>query len=127
MTLKIGSFGMEKQPFSCDYFVYKHQTIPLRWLPHEATFEDEYSTKSDVWMFAVTIWEIYNGALQPLASRSDEVLLSDLKKRVAIWDASFCKSNAMSSLLLKCWSHDPLLRPSFEELLHCIESLIITD
>ena len=113
---------MDKQPFGNDYFVYKHQSIALRWLPHEAVLEDEYSTKSDVWMFAVTIWEMYNAARQPLSNRSDEVLLVDLKKKSSLWDASFCKYNAMSSLLVKCWSHDPLLRPSFDELLVGAES-----
>lgn len=120
--LKIGSFGMDKQPFNNDYYLYKHQSIALRWLPHEAVLEDEYSTKSDVWMFAVTVWELYNGARQPLSSRADEVLLTDLRNKATLWDASFCKSNAMSSLLVKCWSHDPLLRPSFDELLRCAES-----
>jgi PTK7 protein tyrosine kinase 7 len=121
--VKIGSFGMDKKPFNNDYYVYKHQSIALRWLPHEAVLEDEYSTKSDVWMFAVTIWELHNAAQQPLSTRSDEVLMADLRKKSSqLWDASFCKSNAMSSLLVKCWSHDPLLRPSFDELLQCAES-----
>jgi len=123
MSLKIGSFGMDKEPFANDYYVYKHQSIALRWLPHEAALEDEYSTKSDVWMFAVTIWELHHAAQQPLSDRSDEVVLADLRKKNGqLWDASFCKSNAMSSLLVKCWSHDPHLRPSFDELLVCAES-----
>lgn len=125
ISLKIGSFGMDKEPFNKDYFVFKHQPIALRWLPHEAVLEDEYSTKSDVWMFAVTIWELYNAAQQPLSGHSDDVVLAELKKKGTLWDASFCKSNAMSSLLIKCWSHDPLLRPSFDELVHCAESAAV--
>ncbi|EFX81376.1 hypothetical protein DAPPUDRAFT_33294, partial [Daphnia pulex] len=117
MAQIIPSFGMDKEPFNNDYNIYKHQSIALRWLPHEAALEDEYSTKSDVWMFAVTIWELHHAAQLPLSDRSDEVLLADLRKKCGqLWDASFCKSNATSSLLVKCWSHDPILRPSFDEL-----------
>ena len=123
VCLKIGSFGMDKEPFNNDYYVYKHQSIALRWLPHEAALEDEYSTNSDVWMFAVTIWELHHATQRPRSGRSDEVLLADLRKKCGQhWDASFCKSNATSSLLVKCWSHDPILRPSFDELLVCAES-----
>ena len=117
---------MDKQPFHQDYFQYKHQSIALRWLPHEAIFEDEYSTKSDVWMFAVTVWELYNGARQPLSNRTDEALLTDLKNKTTVWDTSFCKCNALSSLLVRCWSHDPILRPSFDELLRCAEAATTT-
>ena len=124
ISVKLGSFGLDGQPFSSDYCVYKHQTIPLRWLPHEAVLEDEYSTKSDVWMFAVCIWELHNGGQLPFSGRSDEAVLSELsRKSPAMWDASsFCKSNAMANLLARCWSHDPHLRPSFDELLQCAES-----
>lgn len=117
---------MDKQPFNSDYFVYKHQTIALRWLPQEAVLEDEYSTKSDVWMFACTIWELYHGARQPLTGRSDEAVLADLGNRTLHWDSSFCKSNAFSSLLSRCWSHDPIQRPTFDELLNAFESTTST-
>lgn len=124
ISVKVGSFGLDGQPFSSDYCVYKHQKIPLRWLPHEAVLEDEYSTKSDVWMFAVCVWELYNAGQMPLSGRSDESILSELsRKSPALWgtEASFCKSNSLAILLVRCWSHDPQLRPSFDELLQCAE------
>ncbi len=131
INIKVGSFGLDGIPFGSDYCVYRNQTIPLRWLPGEAVLEDEYSTKSDVWMFAVTIWELHHGGQLPLASRfvSDDSLLSELirrqqsKDRITtppLWSpdeaAGLCKSNTLASALARCWSHDPQFRPSFDEL-----------
>lgn len=121
ISIKVGHLGMNVQPFGSDYCVYRNQTIPLRWLPAEAVLEDEYSTKSDVWSFAVTVWELYHAGKQPFAGRSDESLLAELgRPKSAIWTSGsmdFCKSNTLTSLLSRCWSHDPLLRPSFDEVL----------
>lgn len=116
---------MDKHPFSNDYFVHKHQVIPLRWLPHEAVFDDEYSTKSDVWMFAVTVWELHNAAKTPMADLMNETVLSELSGKILKWDASFCKFNALASCLAKCWSHDPVERPSFDELVQTAESVVL--
>lgn len=116
---------MDKHPFSNDYIVHKHQLIPVRWLPHEAVFDDEYSTKSDVWMFAVTVWELHNAAKTPLSDMMNETVLAELNVKTLKWDASFCKFNALASCLAKCWSHDPLARPSFEELVETAESVVV--
>ena len=122
MIIKIGSYGMDlTNPFSNDYYTYKHKSIPIRWLPHEAVLEDEYSNKSDVWSFACTIWEINHGAITPFATQTHEAVLADLTSRSIHWDSSFCKSNAFASLLSRCWSHDPIQRPTFDELLSAFE------
>jgi len=117
VMLKITTLGLDKGPFTADYYSHKHQVIALRWLPHEAVFEDEYSTKSDVWMFASTVWELNNGAERPFISQTDEAVLKQLSAKSLQW-------NFQSDLpwLAKCWSHDPKLRPSFEHILNSLES-----
>ena len=119
---------MDKEPFMSDYYCHKHHLIPLRWLPHEAVFEDEYSTKSDVWMFACTVWELHHAAEKPFSCQTDETVLKDLSTKVLNWSSSFVESEPLfSALLTKCWSHDPAARPSFQQLLQCVESLGGTD
>ena len=120
--MKVSSLGLDKQPFSADYYTFKHQLIPLRWLPHEAVLDDEYSTKSDVWMYACSIWELHHECKQPFNSLTDETILRNLSDQSLQWDASFCQSDSLKNLLARCWSHDPQLRPSFEEMLRILES-----
>ena len=117
VVLKITTLGLDKEPFAADYYSHKHQVIPLRWLPHEAVFEDEYSTKSDVWMFASTVWELNNGGQRPFGSQSDETILRQLNAKTLQWSV-----HSDLLWLTKCWSHDPKLRPSFEHILSSLES-----
>lgn len=55
--------------------------IPLRWMSHEAVFEDDYSTKSDVYSFAWVVWEIFTGASLPFSKLKNEEVLEQLRSK----------------------------------------------
>lgn len=59
--------------------------IPLRWLPYEAVYEDEYSTKSDVYAFGVLIWEIFAQGELPFSKINDNSFLNKLKEKKLEW------------------------------------------
>lgn len=66
--------------FSCEhvcseYYHYRQAWIPLRWLPSESVFEDDFSTKSDVWAFGVLMWEVFSHGEMPYAKLSDDEVL----------------------------------------------------
>lgn len=94
--------------------------IPLRWLPHEAVFDDDYSTKSDAWMFACTVWELVSSGKQPLADLSDEDVVNELRQKRIDWTVQDC--HPFVKLFSKCWSYDPLTRPSFQQILESVEA-----
>lgn len=58
-----------------EYYHYRQSWIPLRWLPSEAVFEDDFSTKTDVWSFGVLMWEVFNFGELPYADLSDDKVL----------------------------------------------------
>ncbi|CAH2208038.1 jg14842, partial [Pararge aegeria aegeria] len=58
LQLKLTFPALTRGPNSHEYYKHHDQVIPLRWLPYEAVIDGEYSTKSDVYMFAATIWEV---------------------------------------------------------------------
>ncbi len=39
--------------------------VPVRWMPPEAILRRRWSEKSDVWAFAVTVWEMFTHGLVP--------------------------------------------------------------
>ena len=123
MFLKITHLGLDAQePFLGDYCRHRHQLIPLRWLPHEAVFDDEYSTKSDVWMFACTVWELYHSAGRPFECHSDDDLLVALRVKTLTWTGTLtAPTGTLTALLEQCWSHDPALRPSFQQILNAVQ------
>lgn len=54
-TLKISDFGLSRKGI---YINTKTKKVPWRWLSIEAMRDNLYSTKSDVWAFAIVLWEI---------------------------------------------------------------------
>ena len=58
-----------------EYHQYRQARVPLRWLPAEAVFEDDYSTKTDVWAFAVLVWEVFSFGELPYAPLDDDKVL----------------------------------------------------
>lgn len=71
-------FSVPLSPLSCEhseYYHYRQAWIPLRWLPTESVFEDEYSTKSDVWAFGVLMWEVFSLGEMPHSKLSDDEVL----------------------------------------------------
>jgi serine/threonine protein kinase len=39
--------------------------VPFRWMPPESILRRQWSEKSDVWAFAVTVWEMFTHGLVP--------------------------------------------------------------
>lgn len=58
-----------------EYYHYRQAWIPLRWLPSESVFEDDFSTKSDVWAFGVLMWEVFSHGELPYTKLSDDETL----------------------------------------------------
>jgi PTK7 protein tyrosine kinase 7 len=92
------------------------QVIPLRWMPYEAVYEDDYSTKSDVYSFACLIWEMFYQGELPFSKMSDDAVLTALKKHELQWKPHKAAPQSLQSLLVSCWSDSPRDRPTFSQL-----------
>lgn len=58
-----------------EYYHYRQAWIPLRWLPAESVFEDDFSTKSDVWAFGMLMWEVFSYGEMPYTKLNDDEVL----------------------------------------------------
>ncbi|KAF5307968.1 hypothetical protein FQR65_LT06535 [Abscondita terminalis] len=88
--LKVSDFGLSRMG---PYVNGKRNKMPLRWMSLEAIEDNFYDSKSDVWSFAVVLWEIGTLGAFPYEQVSNEM----------------------------CWSKDPDLRPSFKELVELLD------
>ena len=53
--------------------------MPLRWMSWESVLMGKFTSKSDVWSFAVTLWEILTFAReQPYEGLSDEKVFENI-------------------------------------------------
>ena len=57
--VKISEFGMSRNLYTSHYCIKDEKAaVPVRWMAKEC-FANKYSTRSDVWSFGVTMWEVF--------------------------------------------------------------------
>ncbi|XP_053972079.1 discoidin domain-containing receptor 2-like [Hylaeus volcanicus] len=139
--IKISDFGTDNELYACDYYkVDGAVPLPIRWMAWESIFLGKYTTKSDVWAFAVTLWEILNlGRRVPYEHLSDEEVVQSLRRLHRAADCpdaggenNGCKestdnlfdylprptacSKDIYDLMLECWRQEENERPTFREI-----------
>ncbi|XP_059479817.1 inactive tyrosine-protein kinase 7-like [Neocloeon triangulifer] len=124
-TVKIASVGLSKDTYSHEYIKHHDIMKPVRWMPYEAVFEDDFSTKSDVWSFAVLFWEMVHAGETPQAKHPDDAVVSLLNKRELQWRPPKAAPEPLQVILRACWSESPRDRPSFAELVSAFEAVCV--
>ncbi|KAL1517292.1 hypothetical protein ABEB36_001074 [Hypothenemus hampei] len=97
--------------------------LPLRWMSWESALLGKYSCKSDVWSFAVLLWEILTFAReQPFDFLGDDKLLDNLDhyyqndgQQLYLNIPHNCPKE-IYDLMLECWNRNESDRPSFKEI-----------
>ncbi|CAL8132860.1 unnamed protein product [Orchesella dallaii] len=114
LCCKISDFGFSRkvQEYADDQQSY-NEIVPWRWMAIEALSRLEFTTKSDVWSFGVTTWEIFTlGSLPYAGINWNETFVADLTEGLRLTKPSFA-SDEIFKTLTDCWSNDPSDRPNF--------------
>lgn len=116
LDIKISCPALSRDSYSAEYSDHHNRKVPLRWTPAEALFEDEWSTKSDVYSFAVLAWEVFSRGQLPHSERTDAEVLTLLRSGELRWTSpAELTTPALAQLLERCWQRSPRDRPSFGE------------
>ena len=118
-VVKISEFGMSRSMYDSYYFRIQGQLIlPIRWMAYES-FYGKFSTKSDVWSFGVTLWEIFSMASSdPYSELTDEEVVDNATKgpkRLLLKKPDVCPDDTFD-VMKRCWVHEPSMRADFEEI-----------
>ncbi|XP_053609864.1 fibroblast growth factor receptor 1-A-like isoform X2 [Plodia interpunctella] len=111
-VLKVADFGLSRTG------VYVHtraNPVPLRWLAPEAILHSQYCTASDVWAFAVLLWEIATLGGFPYAELSNHQVPAFLAGGSRLPKPARA-STRLYQLMIECWSADPNNRPTFAQI-----------
>ncbi|XP_069672513.1 discoidin domain-containing receptor 2-like isoform X2 [Periplaneta americana] len=78
-TVKISDHAMYCGRYEADYYVSDTKArLPIRWMAWESLLLGKHSAKSDVWSFAVTLWEILMlCGQQPFAELTSEQVVEN--------------------------------------------------
>lgn len=118
--VKISALGLSKDVYNSEYYHYRQNWIPLRWLPAESVFENDFSTKSDVWAFGVLMWEVFSHGELPYSSLSHEDVLEGLQAGTLKLSAPEVCPSKVYKLMSRCWAPSLKERPSFSELIQVL-------
>lgn len=129
--LHITDIAMIKAEYANDYArVGRLQSrIALRWAAWESIFLNQFSLKSDVWSFGVTLYEVYTyGRQRPYHALTNEQLVQQfaalsqeqlpalpLTNFVSLPKPELC-SKEIYDMMCECWQRDAAKRPSFADI-----------
>ncbi|XP_074653908.1 discoidin domain-containing receptor 2-like isoform X2 [Tubulanus polymorphus] len=123
-TIKISDFGMSRSLYSADYYrIEGRAVLPIRWMAWESILLGKFTTKSDIWSFAVTLWEILTFAkIQPYEHLTDEQVIENCGhfyrqsgQEIYLPIPANCPKE-IYDLMRECWNRCELSRPTFREI-----------
>ncbi|XP_058827273.1 tyrosine-protein kinase-like otk [Topomyia yanbarensis] len=126
-SAKISMPALSRDKYSKEYFKFKNQLMPVRWMAPECIQDDDYSIKSDIYAFAVLVWELFTQAIEiPFKDLTDEEYVTQAQSGKLEWKVAEKTPEGLHKILTSCWSLSPKERPSFSQLVvaigNCLQS-----
>lgn len=116
MEVKIADFGLSQKIYMQDYYKGDDQdAIPVRWMPLESIVYNKYTVESDVWAFAVCLWEIFSFAMQPYYGMNHEEVVNYIKEGNVLKAPDYTP-DSVYGLMKLCWNRKPSDRPTFRRI-----------
>uniref|UniRef100_A0A8C2FNP1 non-specific protein-tyrosine kinase n=1 Tax=Cyprinus carpio TaxID=7962 RepID=A0A8C2FNP1_CYPCA len=113
--VKLGDFGLSRYIEEEEYYKASVSRLPIKWMAPESINFRRFTSASDVWMFAVCMWEIMSGGQQPFFWLENKDVINQLEQGVRLPKPEQCPPT-LYSLMTRCWAYSPGERPSFAEL-----------
>lgn len=131
---KIADFGLAQFTNQNGYYEYStnNRALPLKWYAPETIERPKFSSKSDVWSYGITLFEMFSFGESPdliqnqIDVRGEEILTA-LKDGQRLRCPKFCPPNVYEELMMICWNYNSEQRPTFAELLDKVENLLISN
>lgn len=112
--VKISDFGLSRS-MSQEENYYKASAggkWPIKWYAPESVYYGKFTSKSDVWGFGVTLWEIWTFGDMPYGDLTGREVLEQLDKGQRMQCPPRCPLS-VHEVMKQCWEYDPDHRPAF--------------
>uniref|UniRef100_A0A670HYK0 non-specific protein-tyrosine kinase n=1 Tax=Podarcis muralis TaxID=64176 RepID=A0A670HYK0_PODMU len=113
--VKLGDFGLSRYIEDDEYYKASVTRLPIKWMAPESINFRRFTSASDVWMFAVCMWEILSYGKQPFFWLENKDVIAVLEKGDRLPKPDACPP-ILYALMTRCWDYDPSDRPKFKEL-----------
>ncbi|XP_026209098.1 tyrosine-protein kinase receptor TYRO3 isoform X2 [Anabas testudineus] len=124
LRVSVADFGLSKKIYSSDYYRQRVAIrVPIKWMAMESLSESVYTTKTDVWSFGVTMWEIVSRGRTPYPGVHNHELLDLLLSGHRLKPPEDCDQK-LYEVMQSCWHQEPNWRPGFKELGETLKVLL---
>lgn len=124
MNVCVADFGLSKKIYSGDYYRQgRISKMPVKWIAIESLADRVYTTKSDVWSFGVTMWEIATRGQTPYPGVENSEIYDYLCQGNRLRHPSNCL-DSVYMVMFSCWLLSPKDRPSFKILCCKLEKIL---
>lgn len=116
--VKIGDFGLMRglSQDTDHYVMTAHRRIPFAWCAPESLRVGSFSHSSDVWMFGVTMWEMFTYCEEPWLGLSGRQILWRVEREGERLEKPPDCPQELYGVMRKCWACNPADRPTFAQL-----------
>eukprot|EP00039_Didymoeca_costata_P019872 m.339237 g.339237 ORF g.339237 m.339237 type:complete len:778 (+) comp18716_c0_seq1:219-2552(+) len=119
---KVADFGFARIVEEGIYTAKEGTKCPIRWSAPESLDYNTFTSKSDVFSFAIVIWEIVTYGKLPYEKMSNQEVVDFVSGKKRLPQPKGC-SNALYKIMEASWQHKPEDRPTFKELLEEAKAL----
>ncbi|XP_050426861.1 tyrosine-protein kinase receptor-like [Adelges cooleyi] len=114
---KIADFGMSRDVYRSDYYKKDGQAmLPIKWMPTEALVDGVFNSKTDIWSFGITLWEILTFGSLPYPGMTNKETMNYVLRGGRLSRPGTCPEPVFK-LMCICWRTNPGSRPTFETIL----------
>lgn len=125
LCLKISDFGLSRNGiYTINDISSKIRQLPVRWMSPETLQDRIFSSKSDVWSFAVVLWEIGTFGAFPYSHVPDNKLLEHIIIEKQCLSQPKNIPCDIYKIMQYCWAFQPENRPTFAQLVLDLQALI---
>ncbi|XP_053328328.1 tyrosine-protein kinase receptor UFO [Spea bombifrons] len=124
MNVCVADFGLSKKIYNGDYYRQgRIAKMPVKWIAIESLADRVYTTKSDVWSFGVTMWEIATRGQTPYPGVENSEIYDYLRQGNRLKQPPDCL-DGLYELMSSCWQLNSKERPTFETLYLELEKIL---
>uniref|UniRef100_A0A672Z2V6 receptor protein-tyrosine kinase n=1 Tax=Sphaeramia orbicularis TaxID=375764 RepID=A0A672Z2V6_9TELE len=122
---KICDFGLARDiTTDASYVLRGNARLPVKWMSPESIFDCVYTFESDVWSYGILLWEIFSLGNSPYPGMQvGSAFYRMIQEGHRMSRPEFAPIE-LYDMMLSCWNHDPLKRPSFRKLVERTELLL---
>uniref|UniRef100_A0A669E0U4 receptor protein-tyrosine kinase n=1 Tax=Oreochromis niloticus TaxID=8128 RepID=A0A669E0U4_ORENI len=122
---KICDFGLARDiTTDASYVLRGNARLPVKWMSPESIFDCVYTIESDVWSYGILLWEIFSLGNSPYPGMQVGSAFYRMIQEGHRMSRPEYAPTEMYDMMLSCWNHDPLKRPSFKKLVEKTELLL---